>query len=210
MGEYEFRHYMSSVQCKKGRTDRDMYIAVTYENGQRLFSLSEETGIAFLIHLEAEDLPLAKLEEMLGRYPKAKVIWCHLGQIRHREKQKRYDAQLLRRLLSQYTNLYIDISTGEPGRRYKCNNNVLDTVIWEMRGGTSQKDRLREDYRAILTDFCDRFVVGLDYGGGRKSLDSYIKEKTKTRRLIMRDLPDGAKHDIEYRNAWLLLTGKKW
>ncbi|MEA3280196.1 MAG: hypothetical protein U9Q38_06325 [Thermodesulfobacteriota bacterium] len=143
-------------------------------------------------------------------YPKAKVIWCHLGQLRHPAKQKKYGPQLLRRFFSTYPNLYIDISTGQPGRRYKCNKNIFDTVIWQDGWGASQKDRLKEDYRALLTDFSDRFVVGLDYGGGRKPLHRFIKENAKTRRLIMRDLPDGAKHDIGYRNAWFLLTGKKW
>ena len=68
----------------------------------------------------------------------------------------------------------------------------------------------REDCRALLTDFCHRLLVGLDYGGGRKSLDRYISEKAKTRRLIMRDLPQAAQHAIGYRNAWFLLTGTEW
>lgn len=210
MGEYEFRHYMSSAQCRKGRTDRDMYVPMTCENGHRLFRLSQETGIPFLIHLEPEDTPLAELEQMLARYPKARVIWCHLGQIRHPGREALYGPGLLRRLLAAYPNLYIDISTGHPGRRYQCNNNVLDTVIWQDGYNGSQKDRLRDDYRAILTDFCDRFVVGFDYGGGRPPLDLYIREKAKTRRLIMRDLPEEAQHAIGYRNAWFLLTGKQW
>jgi hypothetical protein len=29
-------------------------------------------------------------------------------------------------------------------------------------------------------------------------------------RLILRDLPESTKHDIGYRNAWLLLTGRTW
>jgi len=29
-------------------------------------------------------------------------------------------------------------------------------------------------------------------------------------RLIVRDLPETARHDIGYRNAWKLLTGRDW
>ena len=59
----------------------------------------------------------------------------------------------------------------------------------------------REDCRALLTDFCHRLLVGLDYGGGRKSLDRYISEKAKTRRLITRCLPEEAQDAMVYRNA---------
>lgn len=48
----------------------------------------------------------------------------------------------------------------------------------------------------------------MDYGGGRPRLDRFWADRAKTLRLILRDLPDDAKHDIAYRNAWKLLTGR--
>jgi len=129
IGELDFRHYMSNSQCKKGRTDRDSDIPLDGAHGRRLFRLSAETGVPFVIHLEPEDAPLDALERMLKAHPKAKVIVAHFGQIRHPERQLKYDPVLVRRLLGTYPNLYYDISTGRPGRRYKCNDRVLDTVI---------------------------------------------------------------------------------
>ncbi len=210
MGEFDFRHYMSGHQCKKGRTDRDTDIPLNSENGRRIFVLSEETGVSFVIHNEPEDRPLAALEEMLAAYPKAKVVWAHFGQIRHPEKESQFGPELVRRLLSTYPNLYFDISTGNPGRGYKCNNNIIDTVIWQDGLLGSQKNKLKPEYKAILTEFSNRFVVGTDYGGGRKPLAEHLRKKEKNARLIMRDLPDEAKHNIGYRNAWFLLTGKPW
>ena len=209
MGEFDFRHYMSAHQCRQNRTDRDNDIPLNSENGHRLFRLSQETGVAFVIHLEPEDAPLAALEEMLRAYPKAKVIVAHFGQIRHPERQKQFGPALLRRLLSSYPNLYCDISTGHPGRRYACNYKVLDTVLWESNV-MGQTNTLKPEYKAILSDFSTRFVVGTDYGGGRPPLPEFLLKRVTNIRLILRDLPDAAKHDIGYRNAWRLLTGKPW
>ncbi|MBI3574131.1 MAG: amidohydrolase family protein [Gammaproteobacteria bacterium] len=209
MGEFDFRHYLSSHQCRAGRADRDNDIPLNGPNGHRLFRLSQEIGVAFVIHLEPEDAPLAALEEMLRVYPKAKVIVAHFGQIRHPEKEKQFGPALVRRLLTTYPNLHYDISTGHPGRRYACNANVLDTALWQS-SGMSQTDTLRSEYKAILSEFSTRFVVGTDYGGGRPPLPEFLRQRVANIRLILRDLPEPAKHDIGYRNAWRLLTGKPW
>jgi predicted TIM-barrel fold metal-dependent hydrolase len=209
MGEFDFRHYLSAHQCRGGRTHRDNDIPLNGENGHRLFRLSQQTGVAFVIHLEPEDKPLAALEEMLRAYPKAKVIVAHFGQIRHPESEKQFTPALVRRLLAAYPNLYYDLSTGRPGRTYACNADVLDTVIWES-SGQGQSDTLRPEYKAILTEFSTRFVAGTDYGGGRPALPEFLRERATNLRLILRDLPQNAQHDIAYHNAWRLLTGKAW
>ena len=210
MGEFEFRHYLSSHECKTGRSERDVDIPLTGKNGRRLFALAAKTGIAFVIHLEPEDRPLVELEQMLGAYPKARVIWAHFGQIRHPDRQSQYAPRLLQRLLSAYPNLYIDISTGYPGRRYPCNHDRLDTVIWQDGILGTQKGVLKPEYRAILTQFSQRFVVGTDYGGGRDPLPEFLRARIKNVRKILRDLPSEARHNIGYRNAWFLLTGQVW
>ena len=211
MGEYEFRHYVS--KCSQNQTDRDVNVPLDGDNGHRLFRLSAETGVAFVIHNEPEDAPLDSLEKMLKAYPKANVIHAHFGQIRHPERETRFTPDLVRRLLATYPNFYFDISTGGPGRRYKCGGaRVLDTVIWDKDWRGRQTDTVRPVYREILTKFSTRFVSGLDYGGGRQpgALSEFIAIRANNVRLIIRDLPDAAKHDIGYRTAWRLLTGKDW
>ncbi|MBT6096267.1 MAG: amidohydrolase family protein [Rhodospirillaceae bacterium] len=209
MGELDFRHYMSNSQCKQGKTHRDSDIALNRENGHRLFKLAAETRVPFVVHLEPEDQALATLEEMLATYPDAPVIVAHFGQIRHPEKQQRFGPDLVRRLFGQYPNLYYDLAAGGPGRRYKCSNVAADTVIWDgpLDG---QRDHLHAQYKALLTEFSDRFVMATDFGGGRKRLSEYLREKVALLRLIIRDLPDDARHNIGYRNAWKLLTGEAW
>jgi len=209
ISQVEFRHYMSNAQCKRGRHDRDIDIPINGSNGHRLFQLSSETGVPFAIHLEPEDRPIDALEEMLAQYPKAKVIWTHFGQIRHPDKQQRFGPALVERLLKTYPNLYFDISTGEPNRRYQCGEHVLDTVIWESDNG-GQRDVLKPAYKAILTNHSDRFVTGLDYGPANRQSADFFRRRVANIRLIIRDLPDAAKHNIGYRNAWSLLTGRAW
>jgi predicted TIM-barrel fold metal-dependent hydrolase len=211
MGEIEFRHYPAGFQCKVGEGHRDEDVPINGANGHRVFQLSAETGVPFSIHHDPEDQAVAALEEMLAEYPKAKVIWAHFGQIRYRERQKRFGPELARRLLSAYPNLFFDLSTGEPGRYYKCGDHrVLDTVIWETNKRGKQKGRLKPAYKAILTEYSDRFVAGFDYGPRNRNSEAKLRKRIKNIRLIIRDLPEEAKHDIGYRTGWKLLTGKDW
>lgn len=208
MGEFEFRHYVSQGECKERRFDREVNIPLDAPNGHSLFALSAATGVPFLIHNEPEDAALETLEKMLGAYPKARVIQAHFGQIRYPNRQQRFTPDYVRQLLTTYPNLFFDISVGEPGRIYDCQGQrLLDTVIW-TKAGSSQSDTLAPAYRALLVEFNDRFVAGMDYGGGRPLLARFWEERVKNIHLILRDLPDETKHNIAYRNAWKLLTGR--
>jgi len=211
IGQIEFRHYRSSAQCKAGKTHRDIDIPLNGSNGHRIFKLSSDTGVPFSIHLEPEDAPLEALEEMLQAYPEVKLIVSHFGQIRYPRKQGRFRPKLVKRLLVAYPNLYFDLSTGEPGRFYTCEGHrVLDTVIWKDGTQGGQRDTLKPEYKAILTRFSNRFVTGFDYGPLNRQSVGYLKKRIGNIRLILRDLPKEAKHNISYRNAWSLLTHKAW
>ena len=211
IGQIEFRHYMSNAQCRAGKIHRDINIPLNGPNGHRVFKLSSVTSVPFSIHLEPEDSPLDALEEMLQVYPKAKVIVSHFGQIRHPDREQHFEPQLIEHLLMAYPNLYFDLSNGAPGRKYKCDDlRVIDTVIWDEDGRGGQTDRLKMDYKKILIKFSDRFVAGFDYGPSNRQSPNFLKRRIENIRLILRDLPDEAKHNIGYRNAWYLLTHKTW
>jgi len=211
IGQIEFRHYMSNAQCRAGKINRDINIPLNGPLGHRVFKLSSATGIPFSIHLEPENSPLDALQEMLQTYPKAKVIVSHFGQIRYPEIEHHFGPKLIEHMLLTYPNLYFDLSTGEPGRVYKCDDyRVLDTVIWEDDGWGSQTDKLKNEYKEILIKFSDRFVAGFDYGPSNRQTADFLRRRIENIRLILRDLPEVAKHNIGYRNAWYLLTHKIW
>ncbi|HXI88167.1 MAG TPA: hypothetical protein VNH64_11960, partial [Parvularculaceae bacterium] len=180
MGEYEFRHYMSNDQCKRKKTDRDVSVPADGPNAQRLFRLSEETGLAFVFHDEPEDNLLPPLEKMLRTHPKAKAIWAHFGAVRKPALSKSFGPALVRRLLKTYPNLYFDLATGRPNQKYICTNNRGFGVIWEKGPNGQQLDRLKPAYKAILSEFSTRFVVGFDYGGGRVPLPEFLAKMAAT------------------------------
>jgi hypothetical protein len=217
MGELEFRHYMSSAQCKDNRTDRDVTVPIDSANGHRVFKLSQQTGVPFVIHYEPEDDLIETLETMLDAYPAAKVIWAHFGQLRKPPLMTRFGPALLERLLTDHPNLYFDLSTGEPNRRYHCASGsydpdfgILDTVIWQENGSGGQLDNLKSDYLDLIEKFSDRFVGGADYGGNRPDFEIHFSKRIANLGLILRDMSLRTKHNIRYKNAWFLLTGRRW
>jgi len=211
IGEIEFRHYMAHPHCEAGKIHRDIDLPLNSPNGHRLFQLCSESGVPFTIHHEPEDHALAALEEMLAAYPKAKVIVGHFGLVRDRERMKLFVPERVTRLLATYPNLYFDLASNEPGSRYKCASPPpLDMVIWDEDRRGRQTDTLKPAYRKILTEFSTQFVSGLDFGSANRLSEKYLRLRIAILHLIMRDLTDKAKHDIGYRNAWKLLTGKDW
>ena len=50
MGEFEFRHYLSPRQSKRGEGHRDVHIPINGPVGHTLFAFAERTGIPFEIH----------------------------------------------------------------------------------------------------------------------------------------------------------------
>lgn len=210
MGELEIRHYLSNGQCQRGRTDRNVNIGVTSENVHRLFQLSEQTGVPFVIHLEPEDRLLDGLDKMLSQYPKAKVIWAHFGQLRHPKQQTRFNADYVRALFEKHPNIYFDISAGEPNRTYECTGLSGDTVFWQKDKSGRQTNQIQPEYKKLLTDYSTRFVCGMDYGGHRPDLPFHMRERVQYLRKVMNQLPIEAQKNIGYRNAWKLMTGKGW
>jgi hypothetical protein len=90
--------------------------------GEKLFAFSEKSGLSFQIHYEVEDALLPPLEKMLKKYPRAKVIWCHLAQVRYQGRASKYDARYVETLINAYPNLYFDLAFGSKDSLYPCSN----------------------------------------------------------------------------------------
>lgn len=118
MGEFEFRHYPSPRQFRRKQADRDIAVPIDGPLGHRLFRLAEETSVPFEIHYEVEDDLLPPLEKILAQYPRARVIWCHLAQIRYQSRSSVYGPEYVRKLLETHPNLYFD--TALRSRRGAC------------------------------------------------------------------------------------------
>ena len=198
MGEFEFRHYPSPRQYQRRQAYRDVAVPIDSAAGQALFDFAERSGISFQIHYEVEDALLPPLETMLARYPKAKVIWCHLGQVRYAARAGRYSPQYVRRLIEKYPNIYFDLAFGGANSVYPPSHEHHAT-LW------ASPDTVKQAWIDVITAHPDRFLAALDIGGDR--LDA-VSGNTRTLRAFMDNLPASVREIVAYKAAWRLLFGE--
>lgn len=200
LGEYEFRHYPSPRQVKRGDLDRDERVPIDGPIGQRVFSISEKTGVPFQIHYEIEDELLVPLENMLEHYPKAKVIWCHLAQIRYIERASRYTPAYVDSLIKRFANLYFDTAFGGSDSIYRLSNQ-RHARVWANDGS------LKAEWRDLIAAYPKRFLSALDLGGDRMER---IAEWDQNHRNFLKRLPGETRHQVAYRSAWSLLFDEEF
>ena len=195
MGEFEFRHYMSPRQYKRGETYRDVTVPIDSEAGHKLFKFSQDSGISFQIHYEVEDHLLRPLENMLAEYPKATVIWCHLGQVRYSKRAKNYGPEYVRSLIEKYPNIYFDLAFGDADSTYPDSNEHHATV-WISSG------RVKSTWVQLINDHPYRFLAALDIGGDRIE---NVSKNTQNLRAFMSGLSKETQEIVAYKAAWKLL-----
>lgn len=196
MGEFEFRHYPSPRQLGRNGAGRDIEVALDGPLGHALFRLSEETLAPFQIHYEIEDRLLPPLEAMLKQYPKARVIWCHLAQIRYRSRSAIYGPAYVRRLIESFPNLYFDTAFGGPNSRYPASGEFHAT-IWDRGSGGIQRE-----WGKLISDHPWRFLAALDVGGDRMDR---LGEQSRNLRRFLDALPSSTRAIVAYKGAWRLL-----
>jgi len=200
LGEFEFRHYMSPRQYKRGETYRDITIAIDTEIGERLFGYAEKSGLPFQIHYEIEDGLLPPLEQMLTKYPKAKVIWCHLAQIRYSSRALAYNPTYIRKLIEIHPNLYFDLAFGGPDSKYP-GSDEYHARVWNHATG-----KVKQEWVDLIADHPWRFLAAFDLGGDR--MDE-LPEKADIFRQFMKNLPEPCREIVAYKAAWKLLFNEE-
>jgi hypothetical protein len=194
LGEFEFRHYPSPRQLKRGELHRDVAIPINGPLGHKLFAFAQETGIPFEIHYEIEDALLPPLEEMLRLYPGAKVIWCHLAQIRYSSRSSVYGPGFVRTLLEKHPNLHIDVAFGDSFSKYP-GSGEYHARVWS--GGSVKKE-----WVDLIVQHPWRFLAAFDLGGDRQD---QLPEYNVNLRKFLNQLPDPERGIVAYRAAWKLL-----
>lgn len=200
MGEHEFRHYPSPEQAAAGRSDRDITVDIDGPAGDALFALGAGTGIAFQIHYEIEDRLLAPLESVLGRHPKAQVIWCHLGMIRYPDRNSRYGPSYVDGLIGRFPGLHFDLAVPPPGAIYQPSGARHSTIYSE--------GRLDPEWQKLIEKHPGRFLSSSDY---RPAVaNEYSRQISRQRELILDALSEKSRQLVAFGNAWRLLTGAPW
>lgn len=202
MGEHEFRHYPSPEQVAAGMFQRDISIPIDSPAGDALFALSAEFGLPFQIHYEIEDHLLPALEAVLGRHPKARPIWCHLGQIRYPQRATRYSPEYVRTLIARFPGLHFDLAVPAASNVYQPSG-ARDSTLFETNG------QIKAAWLAVLEEFPERFLAATDYRPAVEgNMPHYIANVQ--RKLILETLSERSRHLVAYGNAWRLLTGEAW
>lgn len=202
MGEHEFRHYPSPEQAAAGLFQRDITVPIDSPAGDMLFALSAETGIAFQIHYEIEDALLPALEAVLGRHPKARPIWCHLGMVRYPQRATRYSPDYVRSLIERFPGLHFDLAVPAPSNVYQPSG-ARDSTLFDPSG------RIQVGWMELLEQYPERFLAATDYRPPvEASMPHYIA--TVQRKLILDTLSERSRHLVAYGNAWRLISGETW
>lgn len=200
MGEYEFRHYPSPDQIKRGNLKRDEHLPIDGPAAHELFRFSADSGISFQIHQEIEDQYLEPLERMLSQYPKAKVIWCHLAQMRYQGRNTIYGPDYVRKLIEKYPNLYFDLYSGPPDHIYAGSGEYAGRY-WDRSTG-----RLTPEWAKLISDHPWRFMAALD-------LNPFIMNafslKVAMQRAVLDSLPESVREIVAYKAAWKLLFNEE-
>jgi len=205
IGEFEARHYVSSTNS------RDVHKPMDSPDFEAVFRISQESGLPFLIHHEAEDALLPELEKMLDKYPGATVIWCHAGRNRNRMTWTQVPTpDGMRALIARHPNLYFDINQAKPGSRHSGSNEV-DAVMYslsERRGGQDPDATLLPGWKQLFEEHPDRFLFGSDINGGR--WNDYNQVLENFRKVILAPLSPETAERIAWKNAWKMMSGEEW
>jgi hypothetical protein len=200
LGEFEFRHYPSPRQVKRGQMFRDVNIPIDGPLGEELFAFAEKSGLPFEIPYEIEDALLAPLETMLKRHPRAKVIWCHLAQIRYQKRSTVYSPAYVRRLIETYPNLYFDLAFGGPDSVYPVSGE-RHARIWDTEHGG-----LKKEWVDLIAQYPWRFLAAFDLGGDRQE---QLPEYARAFRKFLSNVPQPAREIVAYKAAWKLLFAEE-
>jgi predicted TIM-barrel fold metal-dependent hydrolase len=153
-GEMTTEHFQGLTPYQYAPADHPLYLL--------LADIAAEHGVPIDLHIEAvpEDMPLphdlksppnppelhaniAALERLLDHNPRAKIIWAHAGS----DGTGYRTPALCRQMLAAHRNLYMEIKA-DPGAHGK-NYPLVD-------------GKLAPDWRALFTEFPDRFIIGSD------------------------------------------------
>ncbi len=136
---------------------------------------------------------------MLAKYPKAKVIWCHLAQIRYSSRAKNYGPDYVMKMIEKYPSIYFDLAFGDANSVYP-GSGENHARVWEAYG------RIKQAWIDLITDYPYRFVAALDIGGDRVN---HMKKNTQRLRKFIRNLPKETREIVAYKAAWKLLFNEE-
>ena len=118
----------------------------------QVLEFAAEVGLVVILHCDVDAMIprdkkqptyLSSLEQLFKRHKKTKIIWAHTGLGRYVKAGHQHTA-IISKLLSQYPNLYVDIS--------------WDVVVQQF----FVKDRMLPQWRQFLQAYSSKIIFGTD------------------------------------------------
>ncbi len=150
---------------------------------QRLWQFSATYSIPLSVHMDVEGSSVAEMERLLTTDRKGTWIWAHCG-FAH--------PPLVRRLLQTHANLHCELSLRQSVRLGPGGQEFAVDV----------GERLKPDWRALLEEFPDRFVLGTDTRSPQ--ISEYVG-LIRHWRQILSQLSDQTAPRVAHQNAERIL-----
>ena len=153
-----------------------------------------------LLDMPPVDDALEILERRLRASPEAWVIWTQAGRIRNPGALPGYGHGLLRALSLRHAGLLFTLTQDPPTsaeRADERNNHLYDP------GGAFSRE-----WRALLEARVGHFAAGNDSSPATPA--KYAAETLFFREYALGKISPAARRFIAYRNAWRLLTNRRW
>jgi Tat protein secretion system quality control protein TatD with DNase activity len=146
--------------------------------------------VPMIIHAEGEPKVVAGMERVLQSYPKAAVIWAH--------NCGRQSAEAIKRLLSDYSNLYCDLGGMTYTRPFGYGASWPRGTPWTFPVENGY-GRLLAGMKDLFEQFPDRFMVGMDvyfYGSYQ-----FFPERVYRFRQLLSGLSAATARKLAHENA---------
>ena len=144
-------------------------------------------GLVVILHCDVDTMIsnnkgnptyLRPLEKLFKKYKNTKIIWAHTGLGRYIKARPQH-TQLLGRILSQYPNLFVDIS--------------WSVVVEQFLDG----EQLRPHWKKFLSEHSKKILFGTDVVA---TSEAKYHKSLRLYDAVWQNLPQEAVKDITYGN----------
>ncbi len=162
---------------------------------KKLGDIVVKYNVVMTVHLEWTDDAVASLGKLLEYNKQLKLIWAHLGDIRHSVEDSftLHTYPSLGEILDRYPNLYVDFSNMQP---------ALPSAPDRLPAMTDKDGSLPPELKRFFIKYSDRVLWGLDTSGAVDWADEPFTKWTQWADNVVAQLEDqNAADRIMYKNA---------
>lgn len=154
-----------------------------------LMAIASREGRPVPMHMQFHPESVAQLSQLLQQHPEGKVILSHCG--------KDTRAADVRAMLQKHSNLFCDLSfRGAPLATAESRLDANRLIFWGP--GLLSSAGIKSDWRQLIEDHPDRFMVGID---DVHSWDIYDQTVVAIRQGVLAQLKPETAEMVAWRNA---------